>query len=83
MRSNRGIKDVFRLTNGPAKLVQALGVTIADNGSVLGNTIRLEPGFVPHEIIKTTRIGIKKGITEPWRFYVADNPYVSHGKVYK
>lgn len=80
MRQNRAINDIFKLTNGPAKLVQALGVTMADNGSVLGHTIYLEQGVTPQDITKSPRIGITKGITEPWRFYITGNPYVSYQK---
>jgi DNA-3-methyladenine glycosylase len=78
MKARRGIDDITQLTNGPAKLVQAMGITRAHSGNHLdtGN-LRLEPGITPHEIVQTTRIGIKKAIDQPWRFYIADNQFVS------
>jgi len=78
MKKRRGLNNVSQLTNGPAKLVQALGITKDHGGTTLyeGN-IRLEPGFTPKEIVQTTRVGIKKAVDQPWRFYVRNNPYVS------
>lgn len=80
MRELRNTSSNLLLTNGPAKLVQALGVTIADNATSLGEKIYLEAGFHPQEIIQTPRIGITQAKDELRRFYVAGNPYVSHTK---
>jgi DNA-3-methyladenine glycosylase len=78
MKQRRGIDKVEQLTNGPAKLVQALGITKAHYGTHLDSgTLRLEPGFRPEEIVQATRIGIKKAIEQPWRFYIAGNKFVS------
>lgn len=78
MQKRRGITDESRLTNGPAKLAQALGITKAHSGEMINqNSLRLEPGFQPKEITQTTRIGIKKAVDQPWRFYVSDNSFVS------
>jgi DNA-3-methyladenine glycosylase len=78
MQRRRGRTDLMQLTNGPAKLVQAMGVSRADNLTSLDNgPLRLEPGFVPEAILQTPRIGIKQAVELPWRFLVANNPYVS------
>lgn len=77
MRSNRLGRPDEELTNGPAKLVQALGVDSKLNGQQLGKLLILEPGEAPQTIIETTRIGIKNGAEIKWRFYVAGNPFVS------
>jgi DNA-3-methyladenine glycosylase len=78
MMRRRRIDDIGQLTNGPAKLVQAMGITKAHGGTHIGNgNVRLEPGITPHEIVQTTRIGIKKAIDQPWRFYIANNQFVS------
>ncbi|HEX9739680.1 MAG TPA: DNA-3-methyladenine glycosylase [Ignavibacteriaceae bacterium] len=35
------------------------------------------PKLKKSEIVITKRIGIKKSVDLPWRFYIKDNPYVS------
>lgn len=78
MKKRRGRGGPLKLTNGPAKLVQAMGITKAHNGAnLLGGSLRIEPFIKPVDIVQTTRIGIKKAIGRPWRFYIKDNPYVS------
>lgn len=78
MQKRRGLPDISKLTNGPAKLVQAMGITREHYGSHLSKgPLLLEPGIKPAKIIQTTRVGIKKAIDKPWRFYIKDNPYVS------
>lgn len=77
MRTNRPHKADLELTNGPAKLVQALGITPELNGQRLGGKLKLEPGQPPQTIIATTRVGITQGTETKLRFYIAGNPYVS------
>jgi DNA-3-methyladenine glycosylase len=78
MKRNRGMKNEVQLTNGPAKLTQALGVGREMSGTnIVQGPIHLEPGFTPEEIVQTVRIGIKQGVETPWRFYIKDNPFVS------
>ncbi len=75
-RPRRGIE----LTNGPAKLCQALAITTALNGhDVRQPPLRLvlQPVYAPAEITQTTRVGIKKAPLTPWRFYITSSPYVS------
>ena len=77
MKTRRKLTDNHQLSNGPAKLVQALGISIGDNDTVLGETIHLVRGFTPESITQTQRVGISKAQDQPWRFYVTGNPYVS------
>lgn len=68
------------LTNGPAKLCKILGIDKALNGHFLGNKpikLILKPALAKNKIVVTTRIGINKAQTKPWRFYIKDNPFVS------
>lgn len=68
------------LTNGPAKLCQALNVDKRMNGHDLERSplrLELNPALEDEEIVVTERIGISKAIDEPWRFYIKSNPYVS------
>ncbi|HEX6462091.1 MAG TPA: DNA-3-methyladenine glycosylase [Candidatus Saccharimonadales bacterium] len=69
---------LVQLTNGPAKLTQALGLTMQDNGIQLGEgRIELRPGDEPIVVAQTTRIGITKAIDMPWRWYIKGNEWVS------
>ncbi len=78
MIERRGISNIEQLTNGPAKLVQAMGITRSLSGATINkSTLRLEPGFKPGHITQATRIGITKAADQPWRFYVDGNRFVS------
>lgn len=79
MQERRG-KSGIELTNGPAKLCQALGIDKALNGHNLqSGELQLLPQFVlsDDEIVQTTRIGISRGKDVPWRFFIKNNAYVS------
>lgn len=73
-------KEFFNLTNGPAKFAETFSITKNENGTDLcGDNIFILsakeiPGF---NIVQTTRIGIKKSVDLPWRYYIKDNPFVS------
>ena len=76
LRNKRG----YELTNGPAKVCQALAIDKALNGHDLrSGQLQLIPRPPVEDtfITQTTRIGISKGKDVPWRFYLTDNPYVS------
>lgn len=77
MQHKRGLDAVSMLTNGPAKLTQALGITRELTGSVIGSKLHLEAGFAPEMVTQTKRVGISKAREHPWRFYVSNNPYIS------
>ena len=73
-------KHGFEVTNGPAKLCQALGIDKRLNGHDLRvGELRLNPQrpIDQRQIVQTTRVGISKGKEVPWRFYINGNPYVS------
>lgn len=68
------------LTNGPAKVTQALDIGKDFNGhDLLQEPLKLieQPALPMSQIIQTTRIGISKSKELPHRFYIKDNPYVS------
>ncbi len=79
MQLHRQIDKATELTNGPAKLAQALAI----NKALYGHDLHHEPLqiFEPEkddfEVVKTTRIGISKAVKEIARFYIKDNPFVS------
>jgi len=69
-----------QLTNGPAKLCQALGVTKALNGHDLRQAplrLHIQPALPDEAVTTTVRIGISKDIDRPWRFYVTGSPFIS------
>jgi DNA-3-methyladenine glycosylase len=73
-------KEKINLTNGPAKLCEALKIKREENGLDLTKEqiFLIEGEKIPkQEIVATKRIGIKKSVELPWRFYIKDNPYVS------
>jgi len=66
------------LTNGPGKLVQAMGIRREQNRQALWR----KPLYVLRSKVKaavgvTTRIGITEGSELPLRFYVKGSPYLS------
>lgn len=79
MRRQRGPRvDDVNLTNGPAKLCQALEIGRTENAlDLTGNTLWLEDGPVPQRIETSARVGINRGREHQWRFYNPDSQYVS------
>lgn len=79
LQHNRHMKGAS-LTNGPAKLCQALAIDKQLNGhNLLKAPLQLvvEPALSDEDIVQTTRIGITQAIDEPWRFYLKNNQFVS------
>lgn len=82
MRETRGVHRDVDLTNGPGKLTDAFDVgedfhqtdltapplCVADGRSVQ-----------EHEVTRSSRIGISKGVGRLWRWFVAGNRFVSKG----
>jgi len=78
--TNRFPKTGYQMTNGPAKVCQALSINkdLNRHDLVLEPFIlTIKPNLSDNDIIISTRVGISKAIDEPWRFYVANNPYIS------
>lgn len=74
-----GVPD-GQLTNGPAKLCQALAITTDWNGHNLKESpLRLSTGdpLTRQDIVTTTRVGITKDAHRLWRFYDKQSPFVS------
>jgi DNA-3-methyladenine glycosylase len=85
MRAKRQRPD-RELTNGPAKLAQALAIDQSFNGTSLfaeDGLIWIENGIqvAQKDIVSGPRIGLGKTpepwFSMPWRYWVRDNPYVS------
>jgi DNA-3-methyladenine glycosylase len=80
MRARRPGRPDRELCSGPGKLTEALGIGLAQNDADLARDPFLlqapEPGW-QGEVLTGPRIGITKAVERPWRFCVADSPYVS------
>ena len=73
-------KDGVEVTNGPAKLCQALEIDRELNGHNLQFSplqLATGPPLDPDAIITTPRIGISREREAMRRFYIRGNPYVS------
>jgi DNA-3-methyladenine glycosylase len=79
MRERRRVESDLDLCSGPGKLTEALGIDLGDNERYLGADPFLiaPPGGEQPEIVTGPRIGITKGIENPWRFSAAGNRNVS------
>lgn len=72
------------LTNGPGKLCQALGIDRSHDRVDLtdpASPVRLEISSrtATSGVVQSTRIGLSVGEDTPWRWHVADSPWVSKG----
>ncbi len=79
MIKNRGVRDIKKLANGPAKLTKAMNIDLRFNGwdMTLGRKLYVAEGLEIDEnlIVSTPRIGVKD--RRPWRFYIRGNLFVS------
>ena len=78
MSARRGSSDLRALCSGPGKLCQALGVTNALDGAVIGaDQLEIRAGDPAGEIAVAPRIGITRATDLPWRFGLAGSPFAS------
>ncbi|HVP64205.1 MAG TPA: DNA-3-methyladenine glycosylase [candidate division Zixibacteria bacterium] len=74
-----------QIASGPGRLCQALGITRErDNGKDLcgakSDLWVADDDHEPARVISTPRIGIRKAVDEPLRYFIAENRYVSGAK---
>jgi DNA-3-methyladenine glycosylase len=69
------------LCSGPGKLTQAMGISLAENGSnLLTGPVRIHPragDWQDPPVVQGTRIGITRAVELRWRFCVAGSRHVS------
>lgn len=72
MQKNRENKDMKNLTNGPAKLTQALNITKEHYGIDLTKDPKLfiTDGIKPKKIFASPRIGIREAVDKQWNFKI-------------
>ncbi|MDV3244277.1 MAG: DNA-3-methyladenine glycosylase [Nitrososphaerales archaeon] len=82
MKRERGRRTVGELTNGPAKLTEAMSIDGRLNGEDLTTSERLfvESGKKAGSVGTSSRIGINRGTEFEWRFFIKGNPFVSRGR---
>ncbi len=83
MKTNRKQDEINNLTNGPGKLTQALRIDLKLNGvSLISDELFIAKNSnqLKIKIEKSKRIGITKNADKLWRFFIKDNPFVSHHK---
>jgi len=88
MKKFRGAtKNVYDITNGPAKLCMALnidsslyGEDVTEKKDIFISSPLKKKNF---EIVISKRIGLNVGIDYPYRFFIKDNPYVTKHKLNK
>jgi DNA-3-methyladenine glycosylase len=84
MRSFRRTEKLEELCSGPGKICQALAIDLSDNGLDLTD---VKSGLFIAELLsekkgklkvaRSKRIGVREDLPEQYRFYIADNKYVS------
>lgn len=71
------------LCNGPGKLCSALGIDGGHDGVDLldpTSPVQLTVGAPPARVATSARVGITRAVERPWRFFVAESPWVSRGR---
>ena len=70
------------LANGPGKLCDALGITLAHNrADLIRSSLRVESGGPPAAVVWTPRVGISVGTDRFWRCFVKDSAHVSRSRL--
>lgn len=81
MQKNRpNCKDSRLLASGPGNLCKALGISMANNNTKLGNSIIVENKVQQRVIKESFRIGVKETEPKLWRFYCQNSHSVSMRK---
>ena len=82
MRRRRGDKPLRQLCSGPGKLCQALAIELDQTYAPVWEPpfaiAGRAAGATEPEIVAGPRIGITKAAELPWRYCLADSPYLSH-----
>lgn len=80
MKARRGVDDMRRLCSGPGKLAQAFDITKRHHEMNICSEPRyclLPAGRAPIQVVADPRIGISRSKEFPWRFTLAESPFLS------
>jgi len=81
MQARRGVSRAVDVTNGPGKLTDAFDIgDDAHQKDLTSPPLYLATGASvgDEKVERSARIGISKAVERPWRWYVAENPFVSN-----
>jgi len=78
MEQRRHTTDPHNLCSGPAKLAQAMRLGPDQYGASLTMPLlHIRDRKLAPSMLTGPRIGIKHAVDQPWRFWVAENPYIT------
>jgi DNA-3-methyladenine glycosylase len=80
MKLNRGVENPLRLASGPGRLTKALAIDKSLNGAPVTSSngeIQILESHFEFEIGSSNRIGVRKDLDKPLRFYIKGNRFVS------
>lgn len=80
--SSRPNVPSHELANGPGKLCDAMELTLDHNRiDLTGDTVWIEGGSPPEDVVWTPRVGINVGTERAWRCFEEGSPYVSNHRL--
>jgi DNA-3-methyladenine glycosylase len=76
------IRALEPLARGPGLLCRALDIDRGYTGwdLTLGERLWIAPGLPDRPVVCGPRVGIRKAMEKPWRFWIAGNRWVSGGR---
>jgi DNA-3-methyladenine glycosylase len=77
MIDRRGTRDNFKLTSGPGRLCEAMGINLSFDGALIGHQLKVKARQREPRISTSRRIGISQATELEWRFFETDSPFVS------
>jgi DNA-3-methyladenine glycosylase len=79
MVRRRGLEDLRLLCAGPGRLCQALGITLAEDGTAMTRRdgLWLAAGNPVEQVAVTPRIGMSDEVNRPWRFVERGSRFAS------
>ena len=77
MVKNRGINDLNKITNGPAKITMAMDISMKENNIDMtkNSSIYISEGISIRKIKKLPRVGISKAKEKEWNFSINSKDY--------
>lgn len=82
MRRRRGERPPRELCSGPGKLCEALAIELEQTRAPISEPPLLIAGRIPGApdplVVTGPRIGVVKAAELPWRYCLADSPFLSH-----
>ncbi|MEK6300830.1 MAG: DNA-3-methyladenine glycosylase [Acidobacteriota bacterium] len=77
MIDRRGTSDYSKLTIGPGRLCEAMGIDLSFNGVLIGRQLKVIARQHEPHVSTSRRIGISQATELEWRFFETDSPFVS------